>query len=320
MAKALRVAVVGAGAIGGYYGGKLALAGSEVHFLIRGDLAELRRAGLHIVGRDENIHVTDINYHNDTVEIGPCDLVLIAVKAISNANILPVIPPLLHPETILMTLQNGLGNEEFFAARFGEQRVLGGLCFICLNRKSPTLIEHYDYGRISVGEYQRKPLLRTLAIVERLNRANVSARIVEDLALERWRKLVWNIPFNAISVVEGGIDTAQILADTTLRQRVVALMHEVIVGANQCGHALSNSEATEQMRRTETMDAYKPSTLVDWQAGKPLELEAIWGEPLRRARAGGAEMPLLARLYEQLKRMDEARQVGEVANVDGIPT
>jgi 2-dehydropantoate 2-reductase len=134
-------------------------------------------------------------------------------------------------------------------------------------------------------------------------RCGVVCGVVENLALERWRKLVWNIPFNGLSVAAGGIDTEAILSDDYLRSECLALMDEVIVAANKCGLPLPATEALEQVKRTESMGAYKPSTLVDFQAGRPLEIEAIWGEPLRRAAAAGASTPRMHELYEKLKSM-----------------
>jgi 2-dehydropantoate 2-reductase len=307
-----RIAVVGAGAIGLYYGGKLAHAGLDVHFLIRGDLAEIRQNGLTIRGKDENFHIAKVNCYNSTKEIGPCDLVLIAVKATSNEGIVDLIPPLLHERTMLMTLQNGLGNEEFLAGHFGAERVLGGLCFICLNRVSRTMVERFDYGHVVIGEYGRPPQARTHDIASKFKECGIKCSIAEDLALERWRKLVWNIPFNGLSILAGGIDTAAILADKDLHRSTTALMQEVIAAANQCGHALPITIAAEQMKRTETMGAYKPSTLLDFESTRPLEIEAIWGEPLRRAAAAGAQAPRLQVLYSLLKSIDRVRQAHEI--------
>ncbi len=299
-----RIGVIGSGAIGSYCGAKLAYAGSDVHFLMRGDLSEVQQKGLYICGKDENFRVAKVNCYNSTREIGPCDLVLIAVKTISNADLVDLIPPLLHDRTMLLTLQNGLGNEEFLVENFGTESVLGGLCFICLSRVSRTEIERYGYGHIVIGEHGRKPSERTHAIASQFEDCGIKCGVAEDLALEHWRKLVWNIPFNGLSILAGGIDTAAILADEALHRVALALMHEVIDAANKCGHALESAAALEQMKRTEAMGAYKPSTLLDWEAGKPLEIEAIWGEPLRRAAAAGSHTPRLEMVYALLKSLD----------------
>jgi 2-dehydropantoate 2-reductase len=306
-----RIAVVGSGAIGSYYGAKLAYYGRDVHFLMRGDVADIRRFGLRIRGRGENLRVAKVHHHASTEEIGPCDLVLVALKATSNGDLLKLIPPLLHEKTMLLTLQNGLGNEEFLAENFGAERVLGGLCFVCLNRVSCGVIEHYDDGHVAIGEYNRCPQPRTHDVAWEFKRCGVVCGVVENLALERWRKLIWNIPFNGLSVAARGIDTAGILSDDHLRSECLALMEEVIVSANKCGFPLPATAALEQVKRTESMDAYKPSTLIDFQAGRRLEVEAIWGEPLRRAAAAGAFTPRLQELYEKLKTIDSKRP-GEI--------
>jgi 2-dehydropantoate 2-reductase len=298
-----RIAIVGSGAIGSYYGGKLAAAGSDVHFLMRGDLESLRRNGLHIHGPDEKVHVAKMQCYNSTAQIGPCDLVLIALKTTANHAIVDLVPPLLHEGTMLLTLQNGLGNEELLARHFGTERVLGGLCFIALRRISRTEIERYAYGDIVLGEYRRTAQPRTHEVAAGFHRAGVSCTVTDDLLLQRWRKLVWNIPFNGLSILAGGLDTAAMLADQSLRQATVALMEEVVAAANACGHALGRNAIEEQIRRTATMGSYKPSTLLDWEAGRELEIEAIWGEPLRRAAAAGADMPRLKIIYAVLRAL-----------------
>jgi len=304
MSSPYRIGVVGSGAIGCYYGAKLANVGLDVHFLIRGDAEEVRQSGLRILGKTGVLHVKRVKHHPTTEQMGPCDLVLIAVKATSNQDLLGLVPSLLHQTTMLLTLQNGLGNEEFLGDNFGQERVLGGLCFICLNRISRGTIEHYDYGHVVMGEYNRLPQGRTHAVAREFRRAGVPCEVAEDLALERWRKLVWNVPFNGLSVSEGGKDTAAILSDHRLRRECLALMDEIIVAANKCGFDLPASAGVEQVTRTESMGAYKPSTLIDFEAGQPLEIEAIWGEPLRRAAAVGAATPRLQELYEKLKAMN----------------
>jgi 2-dehydropantoate 2-reductase len=304
----LRIGIIGSGAVGTYYGAKLAHGGSDVHFLMRGDLSDVRRDGIVVRGEGENFRVAKVNCYNSTGEIGPCDLVIIAVKATSNDTIVDLIPPLLRRDTMLLTLQNGLGNEEFLAKHFGAERVIGGLCFIAVNRHAKTLVERYDYGLVILGEFGRAARQRTHQIAAEFARAGVKCSVTDDILLERWRKLIWNIPFNGLSIVVGGVDTAAIVGDENLRQLTLDLMDEVIGAANRCGHALARDAWREHMKRTDAMRGYKPSTLQDWESGRPLEIEAIWGEPVRRARAAGAEMPRTEMIYELLKQMDRMRR------------
>jgi 2-dehydropantoate 2-reductase len=136
-----------------------------------------------------------------------------------------------------------------------------------------------------------------------LKQCGVDCRVLDNLLLERWRKLVWNIPFNGLTITAGGIDTAAVLADDRLRSLTLALMAEVIAAANACGYALPAAVVAEQIKRTEAMGAYRPSTLVDFEAGRPLEIEPIWGEPLRRAMNAGARTPRWQELYASLKEI-----------------
>jgi 2-dehydropantoate 2-reductase len=304
----LRIAVVGSGAVGTYYGAKLAHAGSDVHFLMRGNLSEVRRNGIFVRGAEENFRISNVNCYNFTKEIGPCDLVIVSIKTTSNGDLVDLVPPLLHERTMVLTLQNGLGNEEFLASHFGADRVIGGLCFIAVERHSKSEVERYAYGQLILGEFGRASLPRTHKVAAEFTRANLRCMVTENLALERWRKLIWNIPFNGLSIVAGGIDTASIINDENLRQLTLALMAEVIAAANKCGHPLPSDAWRKHIERTESMSGYKPSTLSDWETGRTLETEAIWGEPIRRAAAAGAQMPRTEMIYVLLKELDERRR------------
>ena len=301
-----RIAIVGAGAIGLYYGGKLAHFGRDVHFLLRRDYEVVRKRGLRIRSKSENIHVAKVNAWRSTEEIGPCDLVLVAVKTTSNQDLPSLIAPLLGEKTTLLTLQNGLGNEEFLAQHFGAERLAGGLCYICLSRVEPGVVQRFDHGRLTIGEFQSYPRPRLHDIAWEFKRCGVVCSVVADLALERWRKLVWNIPFNGLTITAGSLDTSAILANDPLRQLALELMEETIAIANACGHPLPTAVALDLLKRTESMGAYRPSSLIDHLAGRPLEIEAIWGEPLRRARAAGIEAPQLEELYAKLVALDQS--------------
>ena len=203
------------------------------------------------------------------------------------------------------------------AKRAGERRVsrrtLGGrphsrrtLFRLPQPRLSRALSNDTDAGRITIGEYCGHPQPRTHDIAWEFKRCGVVCSVVDDLARERWRKLVWNIPFNGLSVVAGSIDTAKILGDEKLRLLALELMDETIAIARACGHNLPTALGLEEMKRTPQMGDFRPSTLMDYLAGRPLEIEPIWGEPLRRAKALGVAAPKLEELYQQLISLDRA--------------
>jgi 2-dehydropantoate 2-reductase len=298
----VRIAVIGTGAVGGYYGGLLAFAGYDVHFLLRSDHEAVRRDGLAIHTGGRTLRQA-VKAAATPEEIGPVDLVIIALKATANAALDQLVPPLLGEKTALLTLQNGLGNEEFLAARWDEERVLGGLCFVCLNRTAPGVIEHFDHGTLSLGEYRRPPGERLHAIAEAFTKAGIEVQVAENLVEARWRKLVWNVPFNGLAIAAGGATVADVLADEGLRKEARALMGEVLAGAASLGHPIPASFADWQLERSASMGPYKASSLIDWELHRAVEVEAIWGEPWRQGTAVGARMDRLGLLYQLQRRL-----------------
>ena len=305
-----RIAIVGSGAVGAYYGARLAHAGEDVRFLMRRDLEAVRAGGLtvRVFAQQrpiESFHLADVAAFGSTHEIGPVDLVIVGLKATADAAMRELLPPLLHDRTAVLTLQNGLGSDELVARDFGPERVLGGLCFVCLNRVGGAAdvpaIECYHPGSVSIGELGRPAGERARIIGAAFQRAGVKCSVADNLAEVRWRKLVWNVPFNGLSIAAGGITTDRILADPALLAEVRALMAEVQRAAAALGIRIPGDFLDKQVEVTGPMGAYKPSSLIDFLDGKAVEVEAIWGEPLRRARATGVEVPHLERLYKKLR-------------------
>jgi len=297
------IAVVGAGALGLYYGGRLARAGNDVTFLARSDLDVLRTRGIAVKAPDGAFTLPSVKAAATPREIGPVDLVVITLKATANDQLAHLLPPLLHPDTLVLNLQNGLGVDEQVSAVAGAHRTAGGLCFVCVNRIAPGTAECTMAGHIVAGEFAGPPQPRTQALAELFVHAGVKMSVSENLAAVRWRKLVWNVPFNGLSVTGGGVTTEDILRSPAMEAEVWALMREVQAIAAAHGVAIPEEFVVDQVERTRPMGPYKPSTMLDYVAGKPLELEPIWGEPLRRAQAKGVPAPRLAALHEALKRM-----------------
>jgi 2-dehydropantoate 2-reductase len=293
-------AIVGAGAIGLNYGVRLALAGADVRFLVRGDPAPLRDRGLRVVEKSRTLELRPAQVFARPEEIGPVDVVLVALKTTANAGLPRLLPPLVGPGTVVVTLQNGLGNEEFLAGIVGAERTLGGICFVASTRTGPGEVTCYHPGSIVLGEHGRPAADRTRALATAFAAAGVKCTAVDNLAEARWRKLVWNVPFNGLAIAAGGITTDRILADPALATEVRALMDEIAAGAERFGYVIPEKFIQGQIDATPPMGPYQPSSLVDFLAGRAVEVEAIWGEPLRRARAAGAAMPRLAALYARL--------------------
>ena len=321
----MRIAVVGSGALGSYYGAMLARSGEDVHFLLRSDYEAVKRNGLTIRSHRGDFHLRP-NIYLTTADMGPSDLVLIALKSTANEVFSTLLPPLVHQHTMLLTLQNGLGNEEMLAAIFPPAQILGGLCFVCLNRTAPGVIHHMEHGLIKLGEFGRPAAPRTHNVAARFRQAGVPCEVVDDLARAHWEKLVWNIPFNGLGVASAaGYDqvirgawhpadglqpcftTDRLLADPKWTALVEELMKEVITTARTLGMNLDYAVAEEQISRTRSMGAYRASTLIDFEQGYPLELTSLFLEPLRQAKAALVATPRLEAVCQVLQALDAAR-------------
>src|SRR3954470_21093194 len=296
----MKVAVVGCGAVGSFYGARLCRAGEEVHFLLRSDFDVVRRAGVSIKSRDGDFNVRPKSARQPK-EIGPVDLVLIGLKTTANDRFAELIPPLVEKRTAVLTLQNGLGNEDELAKLVPIEQIMGGLCFVCLNRLAPGVIQHIDHGTVVLGEFGRWPEPRTHDVATMFRNAGVPSKVTDNLARAHWEKLTWNIPFNGLGVasvagkeslrsgkLESGaplgpsLTTGHLLSDPDWEGMVRELIREVIQGARALGFDIGSDLEEKQIQRTLTMGSYKPSTLIDFERGQALELQSLFLEPLRQ--------------------------------------
>jgi 2-dehydropantoate 2-reductase len=320
----VKIAVVGCGAVGSFYGAQLARAGHEVHFLLRSDYEVVRRQGVFIHSPEGDFQVQP-QCARRPEEIGPAELVLIGLKTTANEQFAKLLPPLVGSGTAVLTLQNGLGNEEQLALLFPAEQIMGGLCFVCLNRVAPGVIHHLGYGQVVLGEFQRPPQPRTHHLAARFCAAAVPCTVTDNLARAHWEKLVWNIPFNGLGVASAAgcnalvqsscdprpstarqcLTTDKLLADARWARLVRDLMLEVIAAARALGFDVPDTFADQQIERTRTMGAYRASTLIDFERGQPLELESLFLEPLRQATRAGVAMPQLSTLCAVLKALDQ---------------
>jgi 2-dehydropantoate 2-reductase len=303
-----RIAIIGSGALGCYYGARLAKAGNDVHFLVRTGRAAIMARGIRVKTPTCRIHVKKVQAHGSAAEIGPCDLVIIALKATANVSLAKLLPPLMKETTLVLTLQNGIGVEEPVAAVVGAECVLGAICFIGCTRTAPGVVQCAFPGLMMIGEFGRTAGGRTRSVAKIFEKAGVKCQAQDNLEELRWKKLVWNVPFNGLAIVAGGITTDVLLADEGLRMLARRLMEEVAEAAAKFGHDIPRSFMDLQFERTAKLGRYSPSSLLDFREGRPIEIEEIWGEPVRRAKTVGVPVPRLEMLYWLIKRMLAARK------------
>lgn len=305
-----RIAVIGAGAVGCYYGALLQRGGHDVTFLLRRDLEAVRTNGLQVRSPNGDFHLAEVRVAATPEEIGPVDWVICALKATAIDSAEALVRPCVGPGTRIVALMNGLGIEDRFGAWFGADRVFGGMAFVCINRGDPGVVHHLEYGRVSIAHAldaaAELDLLRAL-----LESGDIETTVAPNLRYARWEKLCWNIPFNGTSVAAGGLGTETILADPALEDAVVSVMREVVAAGNAdlaaAGSAARLDEeaiVTWMLAQTRTMGDYRTSMVIDYISGQPLEVEAILGEPVRRAHSLGLPVPAMTALYAFVRAAD----------------
>lgn len=300
-------AVLGVGAVGGLYGGLLAKAGCQVHFLARSDYQHLKQHGLRVESVWKNFDLPSVSVYHEARAMPVVDCVLVAWKTTSNHELSQVLPHLCGPETMVLVLQNGLDVERSAAQVVGGENVLGGCCFLCSNKIGPGHVRHLDYGRIAYGEYDSRLrgqiTNRMQKIKQDFSAAGIDVQPAEDLWEVRWKKLAWNIPFNGLSVVLSA-DTSALMNYGPASQLAEELMIEVAQCAAACGVAVPESHVQQMLTYTRNMVPYASSMLLDYQARRPLELEAIFGNPIRFAVAAGYQPKRIQMLHSQLQFID----------------
>lgn len=306
----LRIGIVGTGAIGGFYGLMLAKAGHDVHFLLRSEYQAVVASGLRLNSAVHGqLHLQPVQAWGDPAEMPPCDWLLVGAKTTSNAQLAPVITRLSRPGTRVVLLQNGLAVEEQLRPLLPDNlHLLGGLCFICTHRAAPGVIEHQALGAVNLG-YHSGPAGagESLAIVEEgaelFRSAGLESVAMADLQQARWQKLVWNVPYNGLSVLLGA-GTTRLMANADSRALILELMREVVQGAAACGQVLPEGYPEKLLATTERMPDYLPSMYHDFQHKRPLELQAIYAAPLAAAAATGCELPKMRMLHQALRFLD----------------
>jgi len=307
MLQGMKIGVVGAGAVGCWYGGLLALSGHEVRLHSRGKAQILRERGLVLEDQAGRRMAPIAGAHETTAAIGPCELVIVTLKATANASLPSLLAPLLGPSTVVLTLQNGMGNVEALGRILPIERVAAGLCFVCINREPAGIVRNMLPGHVRVASARGPAGPHARLCAEALSKAGVDCRTEDSLEAVLWKKLCWNIPFNGLSISAGGLTTDRILDDRALRSRALALMLEISDAAGACGFPFDRKHVDWQFQVTEGMGPYRPSSLIDYLDGRDVEIDGIWAEPLRRGTEAGVRMPELTRLLWELRERIAAR-------------
>ena len=297
----MKYAIIGTGAIGGYYGGKLANAGFDVHFLLHSDYDYVRQHGIQVNSCNGDFHLDAPNIYNNVEEMPKVDVVIVALKSTNNHLLRQLLVPLLNPDTLVLMIQNGIGIEPDVEKLFPDAWLAAGLAFICSNKTKPGIVDHLFYGNINIGNYSApKPVID--ALIADFDKAGVKAFDVDYLEA-RWKKAVWNMTFNGMSVVLNA-QTDQLLADASTRALIKAQMMEVVMAANALGvENIDEAFADKMIANTDAMVPYSPSMKLDHDYHRPMEVYYLYTRPIQEAASAGVDMPLLKDLEQKLLKI-----------------
>lgn len=303
-----RIGIIGTGAIGGFYGLMLARAGYDVHFLLRSEYEAVRQNGLHVNSAVQgSLHLDEVQAYRRAADMPKCDWLLVGAKSTSNPELAPLIVEAAGQDAKVVVLQNGLGIEDDLRVLLPSNiHLLGGLCFICAHRSALGVVEHQALGGVNLGYHsgsaatpeQQQALVE--AGVSMFRAAGVDSNAAANLAQARWQKLVWNMPYNGLSVLlDAG--TAPLMANPDSRALVRSIMLEACGAASACGYPLPEALVDRMMTATDHMPNYLPSMYHDHAHGRPMELEAIYAAPLAAAAQVGFGMPKTEALLQALR-------------------
>lgn len=300
----MRYGIIGVGAIGGYYGCKLAYSGQEVHFLLHSDYQFVKEHGMQVDSCDGSFHLDHVNVYQTSEDMPKCDVVIVGLKTTNNHLLSELLPPLLHEHTVVVLIQNGIGVEADVQQMFPDVQLIAGLAFICSAKTEPGRVNHQCYGSINLGNYSCKDERLFSAILNDFTNAGIQAGSV-PYEEARWKKAVWNMPFNGMTVALN-TRTDLLLKQPATRQLIRDLMMEVIEAAHHLGvTGLDEAFADKMIQMTDEMTPYSPSMKLDFDFHRPMEIYYLYTRPIQIAREAGFSMPKLEMLEAELRFLAE---------------
>jgi len=298
-------AIIGSGAVGGLYGSMLAREGHEVHFLLNSDFEHVRQNGWKIESHWGDFDLREVNAHQSIKSVPPCDVTIVALKTVNNRLLPDMLPQPTSDGGVVLVLQNGLGVEQEVAKIVADDRVFGGCCFLCCNKVGPGHIRHIDYGRIVFGPYQNteRTLSTATKICDEMKDAGIEVQASDDLNMVRWRKLMWNIPFNGLSVALDA-STDKLVGHKASVELIRDIITEVHRAGSACGAVIDEEWIEKTIQHTRQMVPYDSSMRLDFLAGRKMELQAILKNPIDAAAQVNVSMPKTEMLYQVLCFME----------------
>lgn len=301
----MRIAVMGSGAVGGYFGAKLAAAGHDLAFVARGKhLAAMQRDGLRVRSADGELLIKNALFTDAPSAIGNVELILFCVKSYDTETANSLMSPLVGPRTTILSLQNGIDNPQKLAAVWGASRILAGVVYVGAAMEQPGVVAHSSGGRIVFGALDGASNENVETVEQALAAGQIPHERSEEIAKVQWIKLLWNASFCAVSCLTRA-NVKQIVESEPLTQLVRDCMTEVQAAARTRGIELSPARLDQTLEFSRTLGNFKPSMLQDLEAGKPLEYEAFNGIVVKLLGQAGSRAPTNEAFYNMLDFIDQ---------------
>jgi 2-dehydropantoate 2-reductase len=304
-----RVLIVGAGAIGAFYGAALQRQGAEVSIVCRSDYEAVRAAGYRIksdpLGELLFRPVQTLQSAAD-YQGGPPDFLIVTVKVVDGVDRVALIRDAVGPATTIVLIENGIDIEPEIAEAFPQNEIVSAIAYIQVSRTGPGLVRHYAFGELTLGRYPSGLSARCRELGAMMEAGGVTIHLSEEVGTARWKKALWNAVLNPISALGGVFDTAQMFAAPAGEAMIRRAMQEVCAIAAASGHPLPPTLMDQFIDKTRNGPAYKTSMALDYENRRPMEVEAILGNAVRAGQRLGLAIPVLETLYGLL-RMAEAK-------------
>lgn len=301
----MRIAVMGAGAVGGYFGAKLASAGHEVAFIARGKhLDALRAHGLRITSPNGDMAIRSPLCVADGQAVGTVEAILFCVKSYDTETAAQTIRPMVGAGTLIISLQNGIDNADRLARHYPSRQVFPAIVYVGAQIAQPGVIVHSNGGRIIFGTMAGEAEAPALALQKSFVAAGIPCEISTEIEKVQWTKLLWNAPFCAISCLTRA-NMKQIVESATLTALALDCMAEVQAAARTRNIDLPRQLFDDTIEFSRNLGEFKPSMLQDVEAHKPLEYEAFNGVIVKLLQAAAMPAPINQTFYATLKYLDQ---------------
>ncbi len=307
--RVMNILVVGAGAVGALFGSALARQGARVSVVCRSDYDAVSRDGYDIRSALLGDHrFRPERVYREVAECGePPDYLLLTSKVLEDVDRAALIRPAVGPRTVIVLIQNGVDIEPPLAAAFPDNELLSSLAFVAVGRSAPGHVKHQSLGSLILGRYPAGVTPAAQQLAAAFEAGKVPCKLTETVVGARWQKAVWNAVFNPISILGGVLDTAAMLRTDAEVAFIRRAMQEVCDVARASGHPQSPNLIEQMIAGTRAMPAYKTSMALDYENGRPMEIEAILGNTVRAGREVGVATPNLDAIYALARMVADAR-------------